>query len=118
MILAPSRSWTQAPITITHSSRPIVSKAMCRFRAVDLLARVIAARDRPTVSAPRMEAQSMTAALGAATLSPANGTLSRNASRICGVVPVFSQRVKYLSTVECGGKPAGSARHLIPLSTT
>ncbi len=59
----------------------------------------------------------MTAAFGAAILSSANGTRSRNASRIRGVGTAFSQRVKYLNTVECGGKPAGSARHSIPLST-
>src|SRR5713226_1853928 len=77
---AASRSWTEAAVITTASSRPIASTAMCRFLPFTFLALSQPRLALGTVSAARTDWESMIAAVGSGV--PAGGGADPGAQRV------------------------------------
>src|SRR5271166_6463810 len=92
---AASRSWIEAAVTTTASSRPFTSTARCRLTPFVFLAPSQPRLDRGTVSAA--------------------GTVCE--SRMRCHAPLRAQRAKTAYTVPAGGNSTGSCRHAIPPRT-
>ena len=108
---AASRSWTDAAVITTASTRPIVSTAMCRLRPFTFFALSQPRLALGTVSAARTDWESMIAAVGSASRPAAALTWARSASCSWASVPSSRQAAKYPYTVGQGGKLAGRYRH-------
>ena len=87
---APSRSCTDAAVITTARTRPVVSTAMCRLGPLIFLALSQPRAAFGTVSAARIDWESMTAAVGSALRHAAVLTWARSAS--CSRVKVPSSR--------------------------
>src|SRR6266700_355455 len=77
---AASRSWTEAAVITTASSRPSASTAMCRFLPFTFFALSQPRLARGTVSAARTDWESITAAVGPGSRPAAARTRARSAS--------------------------------------
>jgi hypothetical protein len=104
---AASRSWTDAAVITTASSRPSASTAMCRFLPFTFFALSHPRLPLGTVSAARTDWESITAAVGSASRPAAARAWARSASCSRAKVPSSRQAAKYPYTVPHGGKSAG-----------
>jgi hypothetical protein len=107
---AASRSWTEAAVITTASSRPAESTAMCRLRPFTFFALSQPRVAFGTVSAARTDWESITAAVGSASRPSAALTWARSASCSRARVPSSRQAAKYPYTVRQGGKLSGRYR--------
>src|SRR3954464_11314564 len=114
---AASRSWIEAAVTTTASSRPFTSTAMCRLTPFVLLPPSQPRLDRGTVSAAGPVCESMIAAVGHRSRPARTRRRSRSASRMRCHAPLRAQRAKTAYTVPAGGNSTGSGRHAIPPRT-
>ena len=108
---AASRSWTEAAVITTASSRPIESTAMCRLRPFTFFALSHPRVALGTVSAARTDWESMIAAVGAAS-RPRRPGPGRAARRAAG--PGCRHRARRRSTrtpsARAGSPRGGTAR--------
>src|SRR5271166_1447509 len=114
---AASRSWIEAAVTTTASSRPFTSTARCRLTPFVFLAPSQPRLDRGTVSAAGTVCESMIAAVGHRSRPARTRSRSRSASRMRCHAPLRAQRAKTAYTVPAGGNSTGSCRHAIPPRT-
>src|SRR3954464_11159453 len=114
---AASRSWIEAAVTTTASSRPFTSTAMCRLTPFVLLPPSQPRLGRGTVSAAGTVCESMIAAVGHRSRPARTRRRSRSASRMRCHAPLRAQRAKTAYTVPAGGNSTGSGRHAIPPRT-
>jgi hypothetical protein len=104
--------------TWTAMSRPGVSVTRNRLRPLTFLPASKPLVATGTVSAVRMDCESIRPALGSALRPSASRTLSRSASWTRSTVPSSCHQVKYQYTVGQGGKSFGSCRQAHPVRTT